>query len=50
MVGDALTDWEGARKVGTGFVGIQAGQNKTFPANEILLANLTALEKYLNGN
>ena len=50
MVGDALTDWEGARKAGTGFVGIQAGQNKRFPANEILLENLTALEKYLNVN
>jgi phosphoglycolate phosphatase-like HAD superfamily hydrolase len=40
MMGDALSDLEGARNSSLGFVGIQVGNNMPFPGNTMLLKNL----------
>ena len=46
MVGDALTDWEGAQGVGAEFIGIQSGKSSNiFPSTKILLKNLAELDK-----
>ena len=46
MVGDALTDWEGAQGVGAEFIGIQSGKSSNiFPSTKILLNNFTELDK-----
>ena len=46
MVGDALTDWEGAQGVGAEFIGIQSGKSSSiFPSTKILLNNFIELDK-----
>ena len=46
MVGDSLTDWEGAQGVGAEFIGIQSGKSSSiFPSTKILLNNFTELDK-----
>ena len=46
MVGDALTDWEGAQGVKADFIGIKPGKNSNiFPSTKILLKNLAELDK-----
>ena len=46
MLGDALTDWEGAQGVGAEFIGIQSGKSSNiFPPTKILLKNLAELDK-----
>mgnify|MGYP000282315069 FL=1 len=51
MVGDALTDWEGAQGVGAEFIGIQSGNNaKIFPSTKILLNNFIELDKCIYQN
>ena len=46
MVGDALTDLEGAQGVGAEFIGIQSGKSSSiFPSTKILLNNFTELDK-----
>jgi len=48
MVGDTLTDWEGAQGVGAEFIGIQSGKNANiFPSTKILLNNFIELDKYV---
>ena len=48
MVGDALTDWEGAQGVGAEFIGIQSGKSSNiFPSTKILLNNFTELDKFV---
>ena len=47
MLGDALTDWEGAQGVGAEFIGIQSGKSSNiFPSTNILLNNFNKLDKY----
>ena len=51
MVGDALTDWEGAQGVGAEFIGIQSGKSSNkFPSTNILLNNFTELDKCVYQN
>ena len=51
MVGDALTDWEGAQGVGAEFIGIQSGKNANiFPSTKILLNNFIELDKCVYQN
>ena len=51
MVGDALTDWEGAQGVGTKFIGVQSGKNANiFPSTKILLNNFSELDKCVYQN
>ena len=51
MVGDALTDWEGAQGVGAEFIGIQSGKNANiFPSTKILLKNFIKLDKCVYQN
>ena len=46
MVGDSLTDWEGAQGVGAEFIGIHSGKSSSiFPSTKILLKNFTELDK-----
>ena len=46
MVGDALTDWEGAQGLGAEFIGIKSGKRSNiFPSTNILLNNFTELDK-----
>ena len=47
MVGDALTDWEGAKRAGTAFIGIQTGMSSSISSDIILLRNLTLLKEHL---
>jgi phosphoglycolate phosphatase-like HAD superfamily hydrolase len=48
MLGDALTDWEGAQGVGAEFIGIQSGKSyNIFPSTNILLNNFNKLDKYV---
>ena len=47
MVGDAITDLEGALSAGTKFIGIQSGKDTNlFPPTQILLKNFETFEKY----
>ncbi len=47
MVGDAITDLEGAEGAGTEFIGIQSEKDSNlFPPTQILLKNFETLEKY----
>mgnify|MGYP002832559002 CR=1 FL=1 len=51
MVGDALTDWEGAQGVGAEFIGIQSGKSSNiFPSTKILLNNFVELDKCVYQN
>ena len=51
MVGDALTDWEGAQGVGAEFIGIQSGKSSSiFPSTKILLNNFIELDKCVYQN
>ena len=51
MVGDALTDWEGAQGVGAEFIGIQSGKNANiFPSTKILLNNFIELDECVYQN
>ncbi len=51
MIGDALTDWEGAQGVGAEFIGIKSGKSSNiFPSTKILLNNFTGLEKCICQN
>ena len=46
MVGDSLTDWEGAQGVGAEFIVMQSGKNSNiFPPTKIKLNNFAELEK-----
>ena len=45
--GDALTDWEGAKRAGTAFIGIQTGMSSSISSDIILLRNLTLLKEHL---
>ena len=48
MVGDALTDWEGAQGVGAEFIGIKSGKSSNiFPSTNILLNNFSELDKFV---
>ena len=47
MVGDALTDWEGAKRAGTAFIEIQTGMSSSISSDIILLRNLTLLKEHL---
>ena len=47
MVGDALTDWEGAKRAGTAFIGIQTVMSSSISSDIILLRNLTLLKEHL---
>ena len=48
MVGDALTDWEGAQGVGVEFIGIKSGKSSgIFSTTKILLNNFAELDKYI---
>jgi HAD superfamily hydrolase (TIGR01549 family) len=48
MVGDALTDLEGAKGAGTEFIGIQSVEGqKLFPSEQIMLKNLETLERFV---
>ena len=48
MVGDALTDWEGAQGVGAEFIGIKSGKSSNiFPSTNILLNNFTEFDKFV---
>jgi phosphoglycolate phosphatase-like HAD superfamily hydrolase len=47
MVGDALTDWEGAKRAGTAFIGIQTGMSSSISSDIILLRNQTLFKKHL---
>ena len=51
MLGDALTDWEGAQGVGAEFIGIKSGKSSNiFPSSNILLNNFTELDKFVYHN
>ena len=51
MVGDALTDWEGAQEVGADFIGMQTGKSlNIFPSTKILLNNFNELDKCVYQN
>ena len=51
MVGDALTDWEGAKGVKADFIGIQSGKSSNiFPPTKILLNNFNSLEVIVKPN
>ena len=48
MVGDALSDWEGAQGVGAEFMCMQSGKSSDiFSTTKILLNNFTELDKYI---
>ena len=47
LVGDSLTDWEGAKRAGTAFIGIQTGMSSSISSDIILLRNLTLLKEHL---
>ena len=47
MVGDALADWEGSKRAGTAFIGIQTGTIASNSSDIILLRNLTLLKEHL---
>jgi phosphoglycolate phosphatase-like HAD superfamily hydrolase len=48
MVGDSLSDFEGAQNAGTKFVGVQAKNNISFlPSLNFFLKDITQLEKYI---
>ena len=47
MVGDSLADWEGAKRAGTAFIGIQTGMSSSISSDIILLRNLTLLKEHL---
>ena len=51
MVGDTLTDLEGAQGVGAEFIGIQSGESsKIFPSTKIVLNNFNELDKCIYQN
>ncbi len=48
MVGDALTDWEGAQSVGAEFIGIKSGKSSNiFPSTNIVLNNFIEFDKFV---
>lgn len=49
MVGDALSDWEGAQAVGTQFLGVQVDELGPLTGKAMFVENLAPLSQYIHG-